>query len=79
MSGSFGFRPFFGHRASGFGFPRLSSPLLACWIAALCTLMATWGGEAAPARIIFDTDVGNDVDDVLALSVLHALDRKSVV
>jgi hypothetical protein len=38
--------------------------------------MATWGGEAAPARIIFDTDVGNDVDDVLALSVLHALQTR---
>jgi hypothetical protein len=27
----------------------------------------------SPVKIIFDTDVGNDVDDVLALSVLHAL------
>jgi hypothetical protein len=62
-------------RASGFGF-RISSPLFACWIAALCTLMAACGGEAAPVRIIFDTDVGNDVDDVLALSMLHALQTR---
>jgi len=26
-----------------------------------------------PVRIIFDTDIGNDVDDVLALGLLHAL------
>jgi hypothetical protein len=30
----------------------------------------------APVPIIFDTDVGNDVDDVLALSVLHALQSR---
>ena len=27
-------------------------------------------------KVIFDTDVGNDVDDVLALSVLHALQSR---
>jgi len=32
---------------------------------------------AAPLNIIFDTDVGNDVDDVLALSVLHALQARA--
>jgi hypothetical protein len=30
----------------------------------------------APVKIIFDTDVGNDVDDVLALSLLHALQSR---
>jgi inosine-uridine nucleoside N-ribohydrolase len=30
----------------------------------------------APVKIIFDTDIGNDVDDVLALSVLHALQTR---
>ncbi|MDW8309635.1 MAG: nucleoside hydrolase [Verrucomicrobiales bacterium] len=29
-----------------------------------------------PARIIFDTDMGNDVDDALALAVLHALESR---
>jgi hypothetical protein len=29
-----------------------------------------------PVKIIFDTDVGNDVDDVLALSLLHALQSR---
>jgi len=31
---------------------------------------------AAPVKIIFDTDIGNDVDDVLALSLLHALQSR---
>jgi hypothetical protein len=30
----------------------------------------------APVKIIFDTDIGNDVDDVLALSVLQALQAR---
>src|SRR6266702_4535338 len=30
----------------------------------------------APVKIIFDTDIGNDVDDVLALSMLHALQTR---
>ena len=30
----------------------------------------------APVPIIFDTDVGNDVDDVLALALLHALQSR---
>lgn len=29
-----------------------------------------------PVRIVFDTDMGNDVDDALALAVLHALESK---
>ena len=31
---------------------------------------------AAPVKLIFDTDIGNDVDDVLALSVIHALQSR---
>lgn len=31
---------------------------------------------APPVQIIFDTDIGNDVDDVLALSLLHALETR---
>ena len=29
-----------------------------------------------PVQIIFDTDIGNDVDDVLALSLLHSLESR---
>jgi hypothetical protein len=30
-----------------------------------------------PVKIIFDTDIGNDVDDVLALSMLHSLQSRA--
>jgi len=30
-----------------------------------------------PVRIIYDTDIGNDVDDVLALGLLHALQNRN--
>lgn len=38
-------------------------------------LLALFAQEAAaaPVKVIFDTDVGNDIDDALALSVLHSL------
>lgn len=29
--------------------------------------------DARPVKLIFDTDMGNDVDDVLALAVMHAM------
>jgi hypothetical protein len=55
--------------------------LLICAVAALDSLAATRSPPAAlpppvPAKIVFDTDIGNDVDDVLALSVLHALQTR---
>jgi inosine-uridine nucleoside N-ribohydrolase len=31
---------------------------------------------AAPVRVLFDTDMGNDIDDALALAVLHALESR---
>ncbi|MCL4855217.1 MAG: nucleoside hydrolase, partial [Bryobacteraceae bacterium] len=31
---------------------------------------------AAPVRLIFDTDMGNDVDDAMALSMIHALQNR---
>ena len=45
-------------------------------IAALCVLASTGTASAAPVKLIFDTDVGNDVDDVLAISVIHALQSR---
>jgi inosine-uridine nucleoside N-ribohydrolase len=32
--------------------------------------------RAEPLRVIFDTDVGNDVDDALALAMLHSLESR---
>lgn len=31
---------------------------------------------AEPVRLIFDTDIGNDVDDALAMGVIHALESR---
>ena len=31
---------------------------------------------AAPVRVIFDTDMGNDIDDAVALAILHALESR---
>ena len=33
---------------------------------------------APPVKVIFDTDIGNDVDDVLALGILHSLQTRGV-
>jgi inosine-uridine nucleoside N-ribohydrolase len=44
---------------------------------------ATWlqpasGADAKdPVRLIFDTDMGNDIDDALALAVIHALQSRN--
>jgi inosine-uridine nucleoside N-ribohydrolase len=41
----------------------------------LCVTMAfAVCAMAAPVRVIFDTDMGNDVDDALALAMIHALE-----
>jgi hypothetical protein len=46
-------------------------------IAALATaLWAPIPALSEPVRIIFDTDMGNDVDDALALAILHALESR---
>jgi len=42
-------------------------------LAVLLGALLTTAAMAEPQRIIFDTDIGNDVDDALALGMLHAL------
>lgn len=39
-------------------------------------LLATAAFAARPVPVIFDTDIGNDVDDALALAVLHSLQSR---
>jgi len=55
-----------------------STVLLACCVASI--LLAAPGQtipvSPMPVKIIFDTDIGNDVDDVMALSMLHALQTR---
>ena len=43
-------------------------------IAALC--LGAVAAGAQPTPVIFDTDMGNDVDDALALAILHALESR---
>src|SRR5437763_8294865 len=42
-------------------------------IVAACLAAGAWA-QAVP--VIFDTDMGNDVDDALALAMLHALESR---
>ena len=50
--------------------------MVACWATMLFLLLCAQPCTAAPVKLIFDTDVGNDVDDVLAISVIHALQSR---
>jgi inosine-uridine nucleoside N-ribohydrolase len=35
--------------------------------------------DAAPVKMIFDTDMGNDIDDAMALAMIHQLARRGAV
>ncbi len=48
--------------------------LRALILAALCGV-----APAAPVKLIFDTDMGNDVDDVMALCMIHNLQQRGAV
>jgi len=58
----------------------LVTPHLAVVLAALAPLRMATIGQAddswKPVPLIFDTDIGNDVDDVLALGLIHALQSR---
>jgi purine nucleosidase len=45
-------------------------------ICAALLLAATLMRAAEPVRLIFDTDMGNDVDDALALAMIHAFQSR---
>ncbi len=44
-----------------------------------CLAMTASAQPVEPVRIIFDTDMGNDIDDALALAVLHGLESRGDV
>jgi inosine-uridine nucleoside N-ribohydrolase len=50
--------------------------LMMCGVAGL---LASSGWGAEPVKLIFDTDMGNDVDDVMALGMIHALEARGAV
>ncbi len=41
-----------------------------------CTMLHCARAEEAPVPLIFDTDMGNDCDDALALAMIHALQSR---
>ncbi len=47
-------------------------------LAVLCTFLGPMvaADDDSPVKLIFDTDIGNDVDDVLALGVIHSLQSR---
>lgn len=46
-----------------------------CFVTVIFLLPFCFGAE--PVRFIFDTDIGNDVDDTMALAVIHALQNRN--
>jgi len=42
----------------------------------VCGLSLSVACAAAPVPIIFDTDMGNDIDDMMALALIHALETR---
>ncbi|MBI4874148.1 MAG: nucleoside hydrolase [Acidobacteria bacterium] len=45
-------------------------------VLALVAVFAALAAAAGPVPVIFDTDMGNDIDDALALAILHALESR---
>ncbi len=45
----------------------------------LLTTLSLGLAHAAPVKLIFDTDMGNDVDDVMALAMIHNLQKRGAV
>lgn len=48
----------------------------ACFLLLCCAAVCA---AAPPAPVIYDTDMGNDIDDALALAMLHALDARGEI
>lgn len=51
-------------------------PMMLAWFLLLAGVPLMSGRGAEPVGVIFDTDMGNDVDDALALGLLHALESR---
>ncbi|HOR97750.1 MAG TPA: nucleoside hydrolase, partial [Kiritimatiellia bacterium] len=46
------------------------------WVTVLCVAAMTY---AEPVKLIFDTDMGNDTDDLMALCMIHTLQSRGAV
>jgi inosine-uridine nucleoside N-ribohydrolase len=51
--------------------------ILAASLILTCCVVAQPAAAAEPVRLIFDTDMGNDIDDALALALIHALQSRN--
>ena len=51
----------------------MSAARTLCFLLVVSLVGSVHVHAAEPVRLIFDTDIGNDVDDALALGVIHAL------
>src|SRR5581483_11489538 len=49
------------------------------WLLAYLVFIAGAMSAAAPVRLVFDTDIGNDIDDALALAMIHGLESRGEV
>jgi inosine-uridine nucleoside N-ribohydrolase len=49
---------------------------LICLLVALPLVSAQEAGAGAPVHLILDTDIGNDVDDALALAMIHGFESR---
>ncbi len=56
--------------------PHASVFLIGFFVAASILGTSQAEEEKAPVPLVFDTDIGNDVDDVLALGMIHALQSR---
>ncbi len=54
----------------------LTRPVLAAVVLLAPVLAPAVAPAAGPVRLIFDTDMGNDVDDALALAMIHAFESR---
>jgi len=54
---------------------RIFTIVLSAIVLTLTFTVSTYTAE--PMRFVFDTDLGNDVDDAMALAVIHALQNRS--
>jgi inosine-uridine nucleoside N-ribohydrolase len=49
------------------------------WIRVVALIVACWvcyARAADPVRVVLDTDIGNDIDDALALGLIHSLESR---
>ena len=56
-----------------------TSASLVCLMLLLLSACAQQQSKEIPVPVIFDTDIGNDIDDVLALQMLFNYEKKGKV